>query len=261
MYRDMVYLKKLFSFIIVLMLLLSTSITSLSLSTPSRSSHIKVLLNGTTLEFDVNPYIKNGRTLVPFRKILEAFGLDVNWNPVEKSVLAKNNITEIYFKIGSGTTYVNNFETSLDVPAEITDGRTFVPLRFIGESMGAEVNWDNTTKTISIIYVNKSYKIGQTGVFGDFSFSVNDVQADKNQNVITISGKVSSRDKKLAVFLYDSSGRFIPAGISITDQDGDLYNFTANAYPSPSDEFKFQYLVLKMVNEQKKFVKIAEYNF
>jgi len=117
---------------------------------------ITILLNGEKLTFDVEPYIKEGRTLVPFRGILEALGAEVIWNPDEKSVTTKSDTTEIYLKIGSNETYVNGDKVIIDVAAEITNSRTFVPLRFISENLGATVLWDGDTRTVSILYEDKT---------------------------------------------------------------------------------------------------------
>ena len=63
-------------------------------------SEIGVYLNQEVLEFDVAPYIKNGRTMVPFRVIFEAMELEVSWNAANKTVYAKNDTTEIILGLG-----------------------------------------------------------------------------------------------------------------------------------------------------------------
>jgi hypothetical protein len=111
-------------------------------------------INGIQKEIDAPPFIKDGRTLVPIRFIAEAFGADVQWDSSTKSVriyLNSKNI-KIILQINNKISYVNENKVILDVPPLIKDGRTFVPIRFIAESFGAEVKWDGNLKKITIIY-------------------------------------------------------------------------------------------------------------
>ena len=102
---------------------------------------------------DVN-ILKNDRTMVPVRGIFEAAGAKVNWDAETQTVMiAKSEgeeITFIFLQVGSDTAFVNSEATTLDVPAEISNDRTMVPLRFIMEELGAVVTWDPDTKTVSI---------------------------------------------------------------------------------------------------------------
>jgi len=131
------------------MLFLSTTLQSIA------STNVKVYFNGKLMEFgtsanDPAPYIKEGRTLIPFRRIFEALGMDVGWDPVLRMVTAKGNGIEMTLYIGGKIAIVNGEEKELDVPAEITDDRTFVPLRFVSENCGAVVAWDDSTKSVYI---------------------------------------------------------------------------------------------------------------
>ncbi|MGC8942720.1 MAG: stalk domain-containing protein [Caldisericia bacterium] len=113
-------------------------------------------INGVSKEIDAPPFIKDGRTLVPIRFIAEAFGAEVQWDGTTKTVkiyLNSKNI-KIILQIDNKIAYVNDNKLILDVPPLITNGRTFVPIRFIAESFGAEVRWDGNLKKITIIYLN-----------------------------------------------------------------------------------------------------------
>ncbi|MGB9878927.1 MAG: stalk domain-containing protein, partial [Candidatus Pelagibacter ubique] len=113
-------------------------------------------INGVSKEIDAPPFIKDGRTLVPIRFIAEAFGAEVQWDGTTKTVkiyLNSKNI-KIILQIDNKIAYVNDNKFILDVPPLITNGRTFVPIRFIAESFGAEVRWDGNLKKITIIYLN-----------------------------------------------------------------------------------------------------------
>lgn len=114
------------------------------------ANEIKVFVNGTRVIFDVPPIIKNGRTLVPFRKIFEALGAEVGWFEQTRTVTGIRGATEVKLTIGSTLATVNGVQNILDVPAEIMDGRTIVPARFISESLGADVQWVAATRTVLI---------------------------------------------------------------------------------------------------------------
>lgn len=111
---------------------------------------ITVYINGKCLDFDVPPYIKNGRTLVPFRAIFEELGAEVEWIEESQTVNALWDELPISLKIGSNVLKRKNREFTLDVPAEIKDGRTMVPLRAVAEACRCEVTWHEATSTVII---------------------------------------------------------------------------------------------------------------
>ncbi|MDF2630994.1 MAG: hypothetical protein K0R39_4825 [Symbiobacteriaceae bacterium] len=109
-----------------------------------------VLLDGYPLPFDVDPMIVQGRTLVPFRAIAEALGIDVVWNQANWSIQAYGPGTVVYLKIGDPVMFVNGEPVALDVPPMIVNSRTLLPLRAFSEAFGADVGWDPETYTVSI---------------------------------------------------------------------------------------------------------------
>jgi hypothetical protein len=111
---------------------------------------VTVYLNGAELYFDADPVIINQRSMVLMRKIFEAQGADVLWDDNTKTVTSKRGDTEIRLTIGSGTAYVNGTEVQLDAAPFIQGGRTLVPLRFVSESLGADVQWDNDLRRVMI---------------------------------------------------------------------------------------------------------------
>lgn len=114
---------------------------------------VTVKLDGETLQFPTqDPVIVNDRTLVPMRTIFEAFDAEVEWideNGVQRIVAtATDKIIEM--TIGSDKFYVNGEGKTLDVPAQLMNDRTMVPLRAISESLDCNVGWDQDTKTVTI---------------------------------------------------------------------------------------------------------------
>ncbi len=113
-------------------------------------AYIEVLINGEQLTSDIPPVIRNNRTLIPLRAIFEVLGLSVGWDEATKTITGTKGDTVITLRVGSTDALVNGRPIKLDSTADIISGRTMVPVRFIAESLGAEVTWDKTTKTILI---------------------------------------------------------------------------------------------------------------
>ncbi|WP_276531774.1 stalk domain-containing protein [Brevibacillus invocatus] len=111
---------------------------------------IKVFVEGKKPAFDVEPYLKDGRNLVPVRAISEALGSDVSWNADSQTVVIKKNGTVVELPLGSTKVKVNGEERSIDSTAELKNGRIMVPVRFISEFLGQEVEWDSTSKIVII---------------------------------------------------------------------------------------------------------------
>lgn len=111
---------------------------------------IKVYYHGQEVKFHSPPFIQNGRTLVEFRPIFESLGYTVYWDGntgIVRGVLGDHTIS---LRIGSNIAYADGQQYTLNVSPQIINGRTFVPLRFIGEASGESVTWDASTRTISI---------------------------------------------------------------------------------------------------------------
>lgn len=114
-------------------------------------------VNGVSNTLDSPPIIKNSRTLLPIRAVVEALGGTVGWDATERKVTVSLGSTTIELWIGKNIAKVNSVDTPIDatnskVVPEIINSRTMLPLRFVAENLGATVNWDGTTQTITIIY-------------------------------------------------------------------------------------------------------------
>ncbi|HHY74859.1 MAG TPA: glycoside hydrolase [Bacillus bacterium] len=114
-------------------------------------SQIEVIINGEILALqDEGPIIYSNRTLVPLRGIFEALGATVDWNSTSKEITAIKADKAIWLKANSTMANVDGRDVTIDVPAQIRNGRTMVPLRFISESFDATVDWNSNTKTVTI---------------------------------------------------------------------------------------------------------------
>ncbi len=141
-------MKKTVSILTASAIIASMSAVSAQNNTPS------VTVNGAKLEFtdNVTPFIdeQSERTLVPMRDIFEAVGAVVQWDESTQTVIAVKDSSFVTLQIGSEKAFVNSEEKQLDVKALIKDDRTFVPLRFVSEALGADVEWDNDNYTVVI---------------------------------------------------------------------------------------------------------------
>jgi len=114
------------------------------------ANNINVVVNGNPVIFDQPPINQDGRTLVPLRAIFEALGASIDWNGDTQTVTAVRGDVTVSLTIGSNILNRNSEQITLDVPAQLVNGRTMVPARAVAESFGAEVGWEQSTQTVTI---------------------------------------------------------------------------------------------------------------
>lgn len=114
---------------------------------------IKIFYNGKEINADVTAFIENSRTLIPV-VMLTKMGYTTDWNEKKQTVKIqkndnsdKNNVT---LTIGSNIAVVNSKTILMDVKAKIYNNRTYVPIRFISENFGYNVNWEDKTRSVYI---------------------------------------------------------------------------------------------------------------
>ena len=111
---------------------------------------INVIINGKNIDFDQPPIMQNDRTLVPLRAIFEALGASVDWDDATETVTSKKDTTTLKITIGDNKLYKNGVAIELDVPAQIVNDRTLVPVRAVSEAFDCNVEWIDETKTVVI---------------------------------------------------------------------------------------------------------------
>ncbi|MCE5222846.1 hypothetical protein LLG10_01455 [bacterium] len=111
-----------------------------------------VLINGLPgeKELDAAPFIKNATTFVPIRFIAEAFGAKVTWTQAVKGISIEWMEKKIEMQIGSKKALINGKEVRMEQAPTIVNETTFVPLRFVAESLSADVEWIEATREIII---------------------------------------------------------------------------------------------------------------
>ena len=120
---------------------------------------VNATVNGENVVNDVAPMIVNGRTMLPIRFVAEKLGAKVYWDEYLQRVSIKSRKTDISVKIGEKTAEVTEKiavynqkteDVELDSPAFIENSRTYLPVRFVSEKLGADVQWDPATQTVTI---------------------------------------------------------------------------------------------------------------
>ncbi len=110
----------------------------------------KISVFGREIKNDVAPKIVNDRTMLPIRIVAESLGGTVTWNGELQRVTIQKGADVILITIGADTAYVNGTAVKLDAAAFVENGRTYLPLRFISETLGAQVVWNEAEKTVTI---------------------------------------------------------------------------------------------------------------
>ena len=149
-----------------LLLIILLSINILTGLAIAQDNEVKVYLDGALLEFDVQPRIINGRVMVPMRKIFEELGTVVHWlnegtfEGAQKIMATNKDAKGIWLQIGNPEMHIvqdmlsskseNDVRIILDVPPQIVEGRTLVPIRAVAESFDANVFWYEKNRSVII---------------------------------------------------------------------------------------------------------------
>lgn len=150
-------MKKIFTILLILTLIL----TSFSVFAEESQEKVTVIFNGEQMEFDVDPVIEDGRTLVPFRAIFESLGCTVTYRREQNTqfVMAKRGESVLFMAIGQNFMVFDNETIPLDVPAKIVNDRTLVPVRAVSEAFDTKVDWDGATRTVKLLPKRGDHKI------------------------------------------------------------------------------------------------------
>ncbi|MGO4270150.1 stalk domain-containing protein, partial [Paenibacillus sp. TAF58] len=109
-----------------------------------------VLSPNIFIKFDVPPVIINGQAYLPIRSVSESFGAAVDWDQESLTVTVSTEYATITSRINNTTAYIDGEPTQIDGPSLLLAGKTYVPLRFISESLGLQVDWHAPTQIIQI---------------------------------------------------------------------------------------------------------------
>ena len=110
---------------------------------------VKIKVDGKELT-DAQAILKDGSTLLPVRSVGNALGGDITWDAVTHTVVVEKGVTTVVMPVGESYIIVNEDVVSVSTPAQIINGRTYVPLRVLGDALNCGIKWVNETKTVEI---------------------------------------------------------------------------------------------------------------
>ncbi|MFF2793281.1 stalk domain-containing protein [Lysinibacillus xylanilyticus] len=119
-------------------------------ATAQAAKAITIYVDGVQLKTDQPPVMVQGRVMLPLRAIFEALDASVDWDRKKQTVTATKGDTTVVLKIKSRVAIINNQTVTLDVPAQILGGRTMVPVRFVSEALGQDVDWNTRSQVVTI---------------------------------------------------------------------------------------------------------------
>ena len=129
--------------------------------------NITIYVNEQILQYDVAPYIENGRTMVPMRKIFDALDAKADWEGTTQTITATKGDIEIILQINNTTMKNNGVDEALDVAPVIVGSYTFVSIRAVSQSLKADVEWLGHNQSVYInspeLFKQASESITKTG--------------------------------------------------------------------------------------------------
>lgn len=168
-------MKKIYIFLIMMAMVFThvSAENNLAVEINKKNINVKacsVEIDGKNLSSNYYSYVKDGRTFVPIREITEALGASVYWDNQKKTALITLNEKNVKLKIGSGVVFIDEEKKKIDensIPVLVTynklkETKTMVPLRFISEAFGYNVNWDGKNLQARVDTLNTESLIGES---------------------------------------------------------------------------------------------------
>ncbi|MGE5416252.1 MAG: copper amine oxidase N-terminal domain-containing protein [Acidobacteriota bacterium] len=163
---------------------------------PASAAKMPIIsLNGNIL--DIAPVIDKGNTLVPMRATFTALGASLDWNEKTRTVTATKGSIGIIITVGSTRAYVDERAVTLETSARVINGRVYVPLRFVSQSLGMDLQWDSKSNIkLKEATVTSQANISP-GLTGDALTAYNMLMECKYSGHANGSGNVSFTDVPL----------------------------------------------------------------
>ncbi|RNB89305.1 copper amine oxidase N-terminal domain-containing protein [Brevibacillus nitrificans] len=228
-------LKKLASLVLAIALV---PVAAFSASAASAPAAIKVEYNQKAIVFpDQNPLIRDSRTLVPIRPIAESLGFDVEWNEQTRTVTINKGTNDVRLVVSQKIAKKNGQTINLDVPAQIINQRTMVPVRFIAEALDYKVDWAQATQTVLIADLHATQPVSTT-TDQTKSDGTKTATPEKTGNTTDLIDRATIKGKSFTmstIGLYSVTGEVKP-GSEVVVKVGDT-NFEVEVNADGSFEF------------------------
>lgn len=114
------------------------------------SADISVTIDGKLQKYEQAPVIREGNTLAPLRAIFESMGATVDWDASTQTATGRKGGTSVSLRVGERKVIKNGQTIELEVPAQLINGYTMAPARFIGEAFGGVLDWDSKARKVII---------------------------------------------------------------------------------------------------------------
>ena len=178
---------------------------------------IKLNVDGTLVPTDVAPVLESGRTLVPYRALLEAMGGTVSWDNEAKMATASLGSYKVQVTVDSRTGFVNGGIKEMEVPPRNIDGRILIPVRFVLENLNCSVDWNNEDRAVMITSPSLA---GATVITG--------ITVEETQTSYRIVASGNNVIEGTKVFAYEAPERFGVDILNASYQEGKGEKATEN---------------------------------
>lgn len=256
---------------IVVVACLAAAVLGLVQPPASAAAPITVFLNGKEMVLDAPPILQSGRVLVPMRALFEALGARVEYIPESRAIVVLGNNKVIAMmvgrqvidtlqitRVGSELPMVwlkTRSYTTIEVPPAVINGRTFVPLRFVGETLGAQVVWDGGNQTIQMTAaargaagvvsevhlreIIQEYQYDIAADLADIAWRMDTMEYTANLGLAVDATLESGYGSNARIFLHIRIHNRTTKAIVVSPFDFTLMTYSGEAAPVHSDTFAF----------------------
>lgn len=221
--------KRLFSFVLSMVVAMSSVISLSAVTANAATEVVPVYLNEKAITFpanDAQPQIIDNRTYVPIRATCDALGLTIDWNAKTETLTFSREGIVISHTMRSKIVYVNGKANDYDTASINVNNRTLMPIRMLGDSIGATVDWNNDTRSVHITSADTNNEPkAPEGL--EISSVKSSKSSAKNGDTVTITVTANSKTDKIK-FVDTSSGDTISEVGSYNKDDDGNRTFTVD---------------------------------
>ncbi|SFM02574.1 Copper amine oxidase N-terminal domain-containing protein [Paenibacillus sp. 1_12] len=242
-----------------LYMMLLTPLTASAQNNPQ----IPIYISQEKQQWEQQPFILQGNTMVPMRALFEKLGYTVSWDMDKQMATATKGGLTIMLTINKATAIVNKTTYLLEVSPVIQGGSTFMPLRFVSEAAGADVAWDETERSVQISFDSTPQKrirkliesVTQSSSFVQRVVTLTAGDGIKKNDMI-IKDIVMSSDNSSAKIKFEAGFTVSKAikttyGVTISPAESVVYEFTCDVFKDSYDQWILQTQPDAMPYEQK----------
>ncbi len=189
---------------------------------PYAGEEFNLKVNGQLLKTSMPPIVFDGYSVVPAREVFEHLGAKVTWNGDDATVGISYQKTEILLTINSTKALIGKDQVRMPIAPKIINEKTMIPVRFVAEEIGWEVDFDTKTDTV-IINTDTKKEEEPSIVLNDVDWGINQVKTR-----LTIKLKTDAEDPEFSYFALKSPSRLvvdIPGAVNRTGKDNVSINY------------------------------------